>query len=371
MEEALRLEAIQHSYGKGPSAVNQVFLSIEAGSFFCLLGPSGCGKSTLLRLIGGYLKPNSGHIFITGQNITRKLPEQRDVGMVFQNYALFPHLSARENVAFGLEVRKVPRAVREQRVEAILDRVGLSTAERNRLPKALSGGQQQRVALARALVIQPKLLLLDEPFANLDRQLRERLRAELKDLQRQTGVTTILVTHDQEEALALADRVGLMLAGRFLQVDTPSNLYQRPVSPLVARFLGEANLFQVEAVEANTLRLQVGIILKRDRLPEIAPGSWLMVRPENCVVGTAATQCSNYWQGRVTDSTFLGTDRLLNVEIAPKTTLRVRERAERLPTVEINDFLVVGIPCQSVCIIPEHDPSWVTDLARSKLLTVP
>ncbi len=355
MEEALRLEAIQHSYGK-TSAVSQVFLSIESGSFFCLLGPSGCGKTTLLRLVGGYLQPHSGQIFINGQNITWKPPEQRDIGMVFQNYALFPHLSARENVAFGLEVRKLPRAVREQRVEAILDRVGLAMVERARLPKALSGGQQQRVALARALVIQPKLLLLDEPFANLDRQLRERLRTELKDLQRQTGVTTILVTHDQEEALALADRVGVMLAGRFLQVDTPTSLYQHPASPLVARFLGEANLFHVKAVEGDTLRLQGGMTLRRDTLPAIAPGSWLMVRPENCLVGTA-TQCSNHWQGRVIDSTFLGTDRLLDVEIAPETTLRVRERAERLRAVQINDSLVVGIPSQSIWIIPEGEPS--------------
>jgi ABC-type Fe3+/spermidine/putrescine transport system ATPase subunit len=367
MKEALRLEAIQHCYGNNAIAVNQVFLSIEAGQFFCLLGPSGCGKTTLLRLIGGYLKPNSGQIFIAEQNVTRKPPNQRDVGMVFQNYALFPHLSARENVAFGLEVQKVPRAQRQQQVEAILDRVGISLAERDRLPKHLSGGQQQRIALARALVIKPKLLLLDEPFANLDRQLRERLRAELKQLQRQTGVTTILVTHDQEEALALADQVGLMLDGRFLQIDTPTNLYQHPATPLVAQFLGETNLFQVQAVEANTLCLHNGINLQRNMLSAVAPGSWLMVRPENCVVGTAALQCPNCWEGRVIDSTFLGTDRVLEVVIGTGTTLRVRGRPESMPNVQINDTLPVGIPSQNLWIIPEQDPSWVAELPNAVL----
>ncbi|NJO67371.1 MAG: ABC transporter ATP-binding protein [Leptolyngbyaceae cyanobacterium RM1_405_57] len=365
VEESLRLEAIQHSYRNHPAAINSVSLSIEAGRFFCLLGPSGCGKTTLLRLIGGYLKPDHGQILIAGRNVTRKPPEQRNIGMVFQNYALFPHLSARENVAFGLEVQQVSRAEREQRVEAILDRVGLSLAERDRPPKRLSGGQQQRVALARALVIQPKLLLLDEPFANLDRQLRERLRAELKQLQRQTGVTTILVTHDQEEALALADQVGLMLSGQFLQIDTPANLYQHPASPLVARFLGEANLFQVQAVEADSIHLHSSITLQRDALPAVTPGSWLMVRPENCVVGSAAVECLNHWQGRVIDSTFLGTDRVLEVVIGAGATLRVRGRPERLPNVQINDVLPVGIPAQNLWVIPEPDPAWVNELPNA------
>lgn len=365
MEEALRLEAIQYFYGSGTAAVDQAFLSIAAGSFFCLLGPSGCGKTTLLRLIGGYLKPQRGQISIAGQTVTHRPPEQRRIGMVFQNYALFPHLTARENVAFGLEVRRVAAVERARRVEAILDRVGLSKAERDRLPKALSGGQQQRVALARALVIEPQLLLLDEPFANLDRQLRERLRAELKQLQRQTGVTTILVTHDQEEALALADRIGLMLAGRFLQIDTPTRLYQQPVSPLVARFLGKANLFQVKAVQPGRLDLHNGLCLQSETLPsaflpQVAPGSWLMVRPENCLMGAAAAQTINRWSGRVTDATFLGTDRLLTVEVAPHVRLLVRGRSEVF-NLDINDTVCVGISTQSIWMIPEADPFWVSE----------
>ncbi len=360
--EALKLEALQRSFGKGLPAVNRVFLSVEAGSFFCLLGPSGCGKTTLLKLIGGYLMPDDGQIFLAGQNVTHKPPERRGIGMVFQNYALFPHLSARENVAFGLDVRGIPRAERQKRVETMLDRVGLSMAERERRPQRLSGGQQQRVALARALVFEPKLLLLDEPFANLDRQLRERLRAELRELQRQTGVTTILVTHDQDEALALADCVGLMLAGRFLQSDTPTALYQRPRTPFVARFVGEANLFQVEAVEEATLRLRGGMLLKRDTIPNATTGSWLLVRPENCVPGTAATDCQNAWSGRVINSTFLGVDHLLELETAPGVTLRVRGRTKSLADAQLNDWLTVGIPPESLWMIPEDDPSWATGI---------
>jgi ABC-type Fe3+/spermidine/putrescine transport system ATPase subunit len=206
------LDAVRFAFG--PTAVLAgVSLGVAPGGFFSLLGPSGGGKTTLLRLVGGYLTPSAGRIRIHGRDVTGRPPEARNVGMVFQNYALFPHLSARENVAFGLEMHKVPRAARARRAEAMLDRVGLSAAERDRRPSRLSGGQQQRVALARALVIEPALLLLDEPLANLDRQLREQLRGELKELQRRTGVTTVLVTHDRDEALQLADRVGVLAAG--------------------------------------------------------------------------------------------------------------------------------------------------------------
>ncbi|HRI53779.1 MAG TPA: ABC transporter ATP-binding protein, partial [Pseudomonadota bacterium] len=248
-----------------------VSLELPAGAFFCLLGPSGCGKTTLLRLLGGYLQPDAGRVFIGDEELTNAPPERRGIGMVFQSYALFPHLSARDNVAFGLQARRVPRAARAQRVEEMLDRVGLSAAERDRRPRELSGGQQQRVALARALVIAPRLLLLDEPFANLDRHLRERLRGELKELQRRTGVTTLLVTHDQDEALSLADQVGLMLNGRLLQVDTPQRLYQYPRTPFAARFVGAANLLQVERCTADALHLSGGLRVARSALPAAVP----------------------------------------------------------------------------------------------------
>ena len=197
---ALRLEGVGFAFGHSP-VVSNINLQLKAGTFLSLLGPSGGGKTTLLKLIGGYSRPTKGYIFLRERDVTALPPERRDIGMVFQNYALFPHLTARQNVSFGLEMRRVPRAERQRRVESMLDRVGLTDSERGRHPGQLSGGQQQRVALARALVIEPIVLLLDEPLANLDRQLREQLRGELKELQRRSGVTTLLVTHDRDEAL--------------------------------------------------------------------------------------------------------------------------------------------------------------------------
>lgn len=361
MTEALRIEALKRSFGPGPAAVDHINLVVESGQFFCLLGPSGCGKTTLLRLIGGYLMPTEGEIVIAGARVTRNPPERRNVGMVFQNYALFPHLSARENVSFGLEVRGLPRREWRQRVEAMLDRVGLSDAERRRYPRELSGGQQQRVALARALVIEPQLLLLDEPLANLDRKLREQLRGELRDIQRRTGVTTILVTHDQDEAFSMADQVGVMVQGRFLQIASPAALYQRPATPAVARFVGEANLFQVEAVTAREVQLVGGVKLLSLHGP-IATGTWLLIRPENCVAGQAALKCAHQWQGRVVESTFLGSDRLLEIEIAPDTTLKVKARPEEMPAPQVGDRLPIGFESDSLWIIPQADPAWASGL---------
>jgi ABC-type Fe3+/spermidine/putrescine transport system ATPase subunit len=359
--EALRLQAVTRSFGGGPPAVNEVDLTIEAGKFFCLLGPSGCGKTTLLRLIGGYLAPDRGRILLAGQDITNQPLERRNIGMVFQNYALFPHLSARGNVAFGLEMRRLQRSEVAKRVEAILERVGLSAAERERRPRELSGGQQQRVALARALVIQPDLLLLDEPLANLDRQLREQLRAELKEIQRRTGVTTIFVTHDMEEALSLADRVGLMLAGRLLQVDTPRDLYERPRTPFVARFGGQANLFEVVEVAEDSIQLRGGLRIGRAGLSPVRKGGWLLARPESLVIGPGAAACPNTWTGRVRGSTFLGADQLLDVVIAPLV-VRARCRPGAMPDWQIDEELTVGIPAGALWAIPESDPPWLAAL---------
>jgi ABC-type Fe3+/spermidine/putrescine transport system ATPase subunit len=222
----------------GPvAAVRDASLTLEAGELAAVLGPSGCGKTTLLRIAGGYERADSGRVSIHGRDVTEAPPEARNVGMVFQNYALFPHMTVAENVEFGLRMRGVSKEERRRRAAAILSLVGLEGVD-DRKPAALSGGQQQRVALARALVIEPEALLLDEPLANLDRNVRLRMRDELRALQQRLRITTILVTHDQEEALAIADRIAVMDAGRIQQTGRALDLCLNPVTPFVSTFLG-------------------------------------------------------------------------------------------------------------------------------------
>jgi ABC-type Fe3+/spermidine/putrescine transport system ATPase subunit len=347
--DALRLDGLTRSFGRAPPAVNRIDLRLEAGSLFCLLGPSGCGKSTLLRLIGGYLAPDAGRVVLAGADVTGAPLERRDIGMVFQNYALFPHLTARANVAFGLEARGVPRPERRRRVDDMLDRVGLSPAERDRRPRELSGGQQQRVALARALVIRPKLLLLDEPLANLDRQLREQMRLELKEIQRATGVTALLVTHDQDEALSVADRVGVMRGGRLLQADAPRALYDRPRTPFVAGFLGLANLLRVADATGDVIRLDGGLSLRGTA----ARGGWAMIRPEAFLLGPAAAGCPTRWTGRVTGTLFLGARQVLQVAVTPTVTVRACCRPGEAGD---GDEVTLGVPAAAAWVVPEDDP---------------
>ena len=240
----LRLDALTLAYG-ATVAVPSLELSLAEGELVALLGPSGCGKTTTMRSIAGLLAPRSGRIHLAGRDITNVPVNKRDVGLVFQSYALFPHLTVFDNVAFGLKVRKLARADIDHRVQEGLATVGLSGLE-GRLPKEISGGQQQRVALARALVVRPRLLLLDEPLSNLDAQLRLEMRSELKRLQRTLGVTMLYVTHDQAEALALADRVVVMRSGRIEQVADPETIYGRPRTGFVARFMGVENIFGLQ-----------------------------------------------------------------------------------------------------------------------------
>ncbi|HKI36917.1 MAG TPA: ABC transporter ATP-binding protein [Gemmataceae bacterium] len=356
---ALELEGVGFAFGGAP-VLSGVSLRVEPGSFFSLLGPSGGGKTTLLRLVGGYLAPSAGRLGIGGRDVTDLPPERRNVGMVFQNYALFPHLSARGNVAFGLEMRQVPRRERGRRVEAMLDRVGLTAAERDRRPSRLSGGQQQRVALARALVIEPALLLLDEPLANLDRQLREQLRGELKALQRRTEVTTLFVTHDREEALLLADRVGILAAGRLLQVGEPRDVYHRPRCPFVARLLGDANLLPIASAGPDGVFLAGG--LRLTRLPDppgaYAPGQRILLRPEGCRPGAAGEP--NCWPGRVVASHFLGADHVVALDVGPGVTLRMRWPSGGPPPAA-GEAVQVAVPPEALWLIPEDDPEGMAD----------
>ncbi|MBF0675875.1 ABC transporter ATP-binding protein [Pseudomonas sp.] len=247
MTFAVELTDVSRLYGE-VMAVDQVSVSIEDGEFFTLLGPSGSGKTTCLRLIAGFEQPSSGSIRIQGQETTGLAPYQRDVNTVFQDYALFPHMSVLDNVAYGLKVKGVARSERHQRAEQALDQVALG-GYGARKPAQLSGGQRQRVALARALINRPRVLLLDEPLGALDLKLREQMQGELKKLQRQLGITFVFVTHDQGEALSMSDRVAVFRQGRIEQLDSPRNLYLRPATPFVAEFVGTSNVLRGELAE--------------------------------------------------------------------------------------------------------------------------
>jgi ABC-type Fe3+/spermidine/putrescine transport system ATPase subunit len=345
---------LSFAYANRP-VVEAVTLDLPAGSFLALLGASGSGKTTLLKLIGGYLSPSAGRVVLAGRDVTALPPERRRVGMVFQSYALFPHQSARGNVAFGLEVRGVARAERRRRVEEALDRVALDPAARDRRPTGLSGGQQQRVALARALVIEPELLLLDEPLANLDRRLREQVRGELRALQRRTGVTTLLVTHDQEEALALADVLGVMAAGRLLQSGTPRAVYERPVCPYVARLLGDANLLEVERVEGGAVTLTGGwrIASRQGCLAQATEGDVVLVRPERVSVNEGGSGSP----ARVQDVSYRGSQALVELLVAQtRLVASVPPQRQFHPGQEVT----VHVPDDGAYLLPESDPPGLT-----------
>lgn len=250
----LQLKSVTKLYGDNYRAVDDLHLDLPRGKLLGLLGPSGCGKTTTLRMIAGLASISDGNILIEGNDISRKPPHQRDIGLVFQNYALFPHMSVAENVAFGLDMRKVGKSEAKQRVEEALEMVRLP-GYGTRKPKEMSGGQQQRVALARALVIRPRLLLLDEPLSNLDAKLRDEMRIEIREIQQRLDITTVFVTHDQVEALTMCDVVGVMDSGKLAQLGSPNEIYEKPASLFVAKFVGRANVHDCDIVEENLCRL--------------------------------------------------------------------------------------------------------------------
>jgi spermidine/putrescine ABC transporter ATP-binding subunit len=299
---AIQFTAVSKRYGSH-TALHPIGLEIRDGEFFCLLGPSGCGKSTTLNLIGGFAAPSSGEIRIRGELVNQTPPHQRKVNTVFQSYALFPHMNVSDNVAFGLKMARVPRRECETRVAEALRLVALEPYA-DRYPGQLSGGQQQRVAVARALVNRPAVLLLDEPLGALDLQLRKRLQVELSQIQREIGTTFVFVTHDQGEAMTMADRIAVMNEGRIEQIGTPEEIYRRPASRFVADFIGESNFAEVEFVDG-------AVVTVRDRIPLAAPPQadsgtrTLMVRPE-CVRLTPATEGERALIGTVIKVSFLG-----------------------------------------------------------------
>src|SRR5512134_3618345 len=284
----VEFQDIALAFGK-TQVLRNIDLVIEPGEFFALLGPSGSGKSTLLRIIAGFAFPQSGRVLVDGQDISGVPPWERNIGMVFQNYALWPHMTVARNVAFGLEERRLPRAEIERRVAAALDLVGLQDYGARR-PGQLSGGQQQRVAVARTIAIEHKVLLLDEPLSNLDAKLRVHMRSELLALQRKLGITTIFVTHDQEEALSISDRVAVLDGGVIQQVCTPIELYDRPANRFIANFVGTINLIpgRVEQSADGTAVFSSNVV-GRIRLPQPAPprAADIALRPHALVLAPA------------------------------------------------------------------------------------
>ena len=300
----IRLEHVSkrftHSVNGEVFAVREVSLEVAQGELLTLLGPSGCGKSTTLRMIAGFEEPDEGRIYIDGRDVTDVLPNKRGIGFVFQNYALFPHLSVFENVAYGLRVQGMGEAAIVKAVGEVLDLVGLARYERQQ-PHQLSGGEQQRVALARAVVFRPRVLLFDEPLSNLDAKLRVEMREQIRTLQKRVGITTVYVTHDQEEAMAISDRIAVMERGVIVQEDTAQALYYRPASEFVARFIGRANLLSGRVVSA----LEVEVEGQRLAVSGHTPGATvqLVVRPEMVELQATTSGDAN---GRIVTRIFLG-----------------------------------------------------------------
>ncbi|MEK9281057.1 ABC transporter ATP-binding protein [Bradyrhizobium sp. ISRA442] len=299
-EFVVELRSVSKYYGE-VAAVANTSLAVSRGELLCLLGPSGCGKTTTLRMVAGFVEPTSGTININGVDMTHQPPYRRDTGMVFQSYALFPHMTAAENIAFGLENLKWPRAEREKRVKEMLALVEL-THLAHRLPAQLSGGQQQRIALARALAMRPAVLLLDEPFSNLDAQLRVRMREELREVVRRVDVTTLFVTHDQEEALTMSDRVVVMNAGHVEQVGTPGAIYEAPSTSFVAKFIGWCSLLNGAVGADGAFTSSTGLRLAGKWT--VGPGT-AVVRPEHVKLSSDGVAGPAY-QARVLQAHYYG-----------------------------------------------------------------
>jgi spermidine/putrescine ABC transporter ATP-binding subunit len=321
MAPGIRVQDLSKRFG-AVVAVDRASFEVARGEFVCLLGPSGCGKTTTLRCVGGYETPTEGSIEIAGRVVNEMPVHRRDIGMVFQNYALFPHKTVADNVGFALKMRGVPKPARRDRVREALELVELPGYEA-RYPSELSGGQRQRVALARALIHRPSVLLLDEPLANLDRKLRQAMRVELKLIQEKVGISTVFVTHDQEEALVMSDRIAVMEAGRIHQIGTPVDIYHRPATPFVATFIGETNFLegQVAAIEDGRARIRVGgdREITAEPVEGCVPGRRVAVsvRPERIDIGREAPPgAPNAFSGTVEFVTYLGATASYRVRVA-------------------------------------------------------
>lgn len=351
---AVRLDGVAKSFNN-TTALHEVSLQIRQGEFLTLLGPSGCGKTTLLNLIAGFTQADRGEIFIDGALMTDMPAYQREIGIVFQNYALFPHMSVTKNIGYGLKMRGVAKAEIDKRVEDALALVKL-TGYGERRPRELSGGQQQRVALARALVIRPKVLLLDEPFSALDKNLRGSMQVELKEIQRKLGVTTVFVTHDQGEALSMSDRIVVMSQGHIRQIAAPNEIYRAPTDPFVASFLGDVNIFPVtyigEKDHIAALRLgDTALYLPKERVrAEVGTSALeLYVRPENIVLEPANDQ--SLLTGTVVHHVFQGDHVDSYIDLASFTSKRILVRTAGLHVLDlwpVGTLVGLGMPVSDV-----------------------
>ncbi|WP_207459494.1 ABC transporter ATP-binding protein [Azospirillum sp. SYSU D00513] len=344
---ALVLDGLAKRYGS-VVAVHGATLRIPHGQFVCLLGPSGCGKTTLLRMIAGLEEPSGGRLFIDDRNITEMPAHKRDFGMVFQSLALFPHLTAGENVAYPLRIRGVSAADQRKRAAELLDMVQLPGMADRPVSK-LSGGQRQRVAIARALALSPKLFLLDEPLSALDAKLREAMQIELKQLQQRLGITTIVVTHDQREAMTMADLVVVMSQGRIHQAASPVEVYRRPADAFVADFIGMTNLLEGEAAGNGTLSVPGGTLV----LPEMTGNSrvLLSIRPEDVVVHGNAEGGPNRLAGRLSFVRDLGASVELRIDVAGREIVAVAHPKDR-PSVAPGSPVTVELPPQACVLLP-------------------
>lgn len=346
-------------------AVSHVSLEIHDGELFTLLGPSGCGKTTILRLIGGFHKPDNGEIYFDGKPVTPIPPYERNIGMVFQNYALWPHMTISDNITYGLKLKKIPRAEIVNKVSHVLKLVNLTGLEK-RYPGQLSGGQQQRVALARALVLNPDVLLLDEPLSNLDAKIRVQVRAEIRKLQKELAITTIYVTHDQEEALTLSDRIAVINHGKLMQIGTPRDLYDRPHNPFVADFIGINNLIPGDVQEINAsenwMRVQtpIGSLICTPE-ESFKPGDRCMitVRPETASISLSeeVEEGFNCIAGAVSFAYYIGNTIRYDVEVNNETLFKVdiQNPVEHKPF-SIGEKVYVSFPVKTTLGIPVSTP---------------
>jgi spermidine/putrescine transport system ATP-binding protein len=360
---AVELVGVSKYYGS-VAALDEVSLQIRHGEFYTLLGPSGCGKTTTLNIIGGFIPVTKGQVCINGKLVQNDPPYRRNVNTVFQNYALFPHMTIAQNIGFGPRMKRTPQAEIDQRVQAMLDLISLP-AFGDRRPAQLSGGQQQRVALARALINEPDVLLLDEPLGALDLKIRKQLQGELRNIQRKVGITFVYVTHDQEEAMVMSDRIAVMNKGRLEQEDTPTAIYHRPVSRFVASFIGESNFFDGTLQRLDGHQAQVDVPglarpLRAHTTGALTPGqaATVMVRPEHVMVRTEPDETlDNLVEATVTKVAFLGMYTQIGCDLAGGAQVTVHQTSEastdEAPTVALGQRIWVGWQSQDGQILPD------------------